>query len=90
MFGLVKKYEEYALMVLGAVIALIIFYVIGNIYHYIVDPRVELEKRDKAVEINKVQVDNINHILADSKAETERRLNEITLGSDSNITNWVW
>ena len=90
MFSLVKKYEEYALMFLGAVIALLIFYVIGKIYHYIADPRVELAERDKAVEINKVKVENINYILANSKSETERRLNEITLDSDSNITNWVW
>ena len=90
MFNLVKKYEEYALMILGAVIALLIFYVMGKIYHYIVDPRVELEERDKVVEINKVKVWHINNILANSKAETERRLNEITLDSDGNITNWVW
>lgn len=90
MFNLVKKYEEYALMILGAVIALLIFYVMGKIYHYVVDPRVELEERDKVVEINKVKVWNINNILAKSKAETERRLSEITIDSDSNITNWVW
>lgn len=90
MFNLVKKYEEYALMILGAVIALLIFYVMGKIYHYIVDPRVELAERDKVVEINKVKVWNINNILAKSKAETERRLSEININSDSNITNWVW
>ena len=90
MFNLVKKYEEYALMILGTVIALLIFYVIGKIYHYLVDPRVELEERDKVVEINKVKVWHINNILANSKAETERRLSEININSDSNITNWVW
>jgi len=62
----------------------------GKIYHYVVDPRVELEERDKVVEINKVKVWHINNILANSKAETERRLSEITIDSDSNITNWVW
>jgi len=90
MFDLVKKYEEYALMILGAVIALLIFYVMGTIYHYIVDPKVELDKRDKVVEINKVKVWHINNILADSKIKTERRLSEINSNSDSNITNWVW
>ena len=87
---LIKKYEEYGLMIIGAVAAIIIFYMAGRVYHYVVDPRVELEQRDKAVEINKVKVEHLNHILTHSKLEAERRINEINMDSDSNITNWVW
>ena len=90
MFSIVKKYKEYAFIALGVVMIFIIVNIISEVYHYIVDPRVELERRDKVVEINKVRVDNINNILANSKANTERRLNEITIDSDINITDWVW
>ena len=90
MFNLFKKHEEYALMVLGAIVALLIFYIFNAAYHYVVDPRVELEQRDKAVEINKVKVEHLNHILTHSKLEAERRINEINIDSDSNITDWVW
>ena len=85
-----KKYEEYGLMILGSIVAVLIFYIVGRIYHYVVDPRVELEQRDKAVEINKIKVEHLNHILTHSKLEAERRINEINIDSDSNITNWVW
>jgi len=86
-----SQYANAVKIGIGFLLSAFVWYNIVTFYHYLTDPRKELVKRDRAVEVNQAEVKYINQSLIKDKVNAERKIHEInTNDSNITITNWVW